>query len=134
MTLGDGRTIAYGQLCVCSGGTPKVGPSESCRGGGARGPVSLKRVLSSLPYVVRQRQTILDHPDVLGLRDTETVEVYRRRLAGARRVMVVGNGGIALEIVYVRAPLECRPMLAPPQNRTSHGTRTCLPHHGCERW
>lgn len=40
------------------------------------------------------------HPNVLGIRDTESVEELGRRLASARRVMVVGNGGIALEVVH----------------------------------
>jgi NAD(P)H-nitrite reductase large subunit len=39
-------------------------------------------------------------PRVLGIRDTESVEELSRRLAGARRVLVVGNGGIALELVF----------------------------------
>ncbi|XP_014675387.1 PREDICTED: pyridine nucleotide-disulfide oxidoreductase domain-containing protein 1-like [Priapulus caudatus] len=39
-------------------------------------------------------------PLVLGIRDTESVSVFQSRLSGARRVMVVGNGGIASELVY----------------------------------
>lgn len=40
------------------------------------------------------------HPNVVGIRDTESVEELARRLASARRVLVVGNGGIALEVVH----------------------------------
>eukprot|EP00741_Cyanophora_paradoxa_P025575 tig00000383_g24680.t1 len=38
-------------------------------------------------------------PNVIGIRDTETIERLRERIAEARRVLVVGNGGIAMELV-----------------------------------
>ncbi|XP_011882554.1 PREDICTED: pyridine nucleotide-disulfide oxidoreductase domain-containing protein 1 [Vollenhovia emeryi] len=37
---------------------------------------------------------------VLGIRDTESVLQFSRKLKDARRVLVVGNGGIATEIVH----------------------------------
>ncbi|KAK3933394.1 Pyridine nucleotide-disulfide oxidoreductase domain-containing protein 1 [Frankliniella fusca] len=64
----QGRRVAYGRLCVCSGARPK--------------PVHA------------------DHPLVLTVRDTESVRALQTRLAGARRVLVVGNGGIATELVH----------------------------------
>ena len=39
-------------------------------------------------------------PYVMGIRDTESVREFQGRLAGARRVLIVGNGGIATEMVY----------------------------------
>ncbi|CDW55650.1 hypothetical protein TTRE_0000392301 [Trichuris trichiura] len=42
---------------------------------------------------------IVDHPNVIGIRDTETVEEFGARLKNVRRIVVVGNGGIATEIV-----------------------------------
>eukprot|EP00698_Gefionella_okellyi_P001713 TRINITY_DN11582_c0_g1_i1.p1 TRINITY_DN11582_c0_g1~~TRINITY_DN11582_c0_g1_i1.p1 ORF type:complete len:483 (+),score=71.67 TRINITY_DN11582_c0_g1_i1:70-1518(+) len=39
------------------------------------------------------------HPEVLGIRDTDTVEDYKRRLDRARRAIVIGNGGIAMELI-----------------------------------
>ncbi|XP_064455102.1 pyridine nucleotide-disulfide oxidoreductase domain-containing protein 1-like [Ornithodoros turicata] len=41
-----------------------------------------------------------DNPFVLGIRDTETVKVLQERLRKSRRIVVVGNGGIAIELVY----------------------------------
>ena len=41
-----------------------------------------------------------DHPLVLGIRDVESVQKFQEKLKSARRIMVVGNGGIATEIVY----------------------------------
>lgn len=41
------------------------------------------------------------HPLVLGIRDVESVQNFQEKLKQARRIMVVGNGGIATEIVYV---------------------------------
>lgn len=40
------------------------------------------------------------NPYVIGIRDTESVQEFQKRLSAARRVMVVGNGGIATELVY----------------------------------
>lgn len=40
------------------------------------------------------------HPRIIGLRDMETVDVLCKRLASSRRVVVVGNGGIALELIH----------------------------------
>ncbi|XP_013391183.1 pyridine nucleotide-disulfide oxidoreductase domain-containing protein 1-like [Lingula anatina] len=37
---------------------------------------------------------------VLGIRDTESVQEFQERLSSARRVVIVGNGGIATELVY----------------------------------
>ncbi|KAL1123705.1 hypothetical protein AAG570_001478 [Ranatra chinensis] len=37
---------------------------------------------------------------VIGIRDTDSVENFRKRIEQSRRVMVVGNGGIATEIVH----------------------------------
>ncbi|KAG2468875.1 PYRD1 protein, partial [Polypterus senegalus] len=41
-----------------------------------------------------------NNPYVLGIRDTDTAKAFQKRLSDARRVIVVGNGGIALELVY----------------------------------
>ena len=38
--------------------------------------------------------------NIIGLRDNHSVEQLVDRLATARRVAVVGNGGIALELVH----------------------------------
>ncbi|XP_042529311.1 pyridine nucleotide-disulfide oxidoreductase domain-containing protein 1 [Dipodomys spectabilis] len=39
-------------------------------------------------------------PYVLGIRDTDSAQEFQKRLAKAKRIVVVGNGGIALELVY----------------------------------
>ena len=43
-------------------------------------------------------ELIADHPLVLGIRDTDSVRDLSRKLQHARRVMLVGNGGIGLEL------------------------------------
>ncbi|KAL2102529.1 hypothetical protein ACEWY4_001697 [Coilia grayii] len=40
------------------------------------------------------------NPHVLGIRDTDSAQEFQKRLSTARRIVVVGNGGIALELVY----------------------------------
>eukprot|EP00903_Cladosiphon_okamuranus_P013090 g12210.t1 len=40
------------------------------------------------------------HPRVFGIRDTESVENLNKRLLDAKVVLVVGNGGIAMELVH----------------------------------
>ncbi|XP_042690866.1 pyridine nucleotide-disulfide oxidoreductase domain-containing protein 1 [Centrocercus urophasianus] len=40
------------------------------------------------------------NPYVLGIRDTDSAQAFQKNLARAERIVVVGNGGIALELVY----------------------------------
>ena len=42
---------------------------------------------------------ITTHPCVIGIRDTESVQQLKSKFSQARRVVIVGNGGIALELV-----------------------------------
>lgn len=42
----------------------------------------------------------ISHPKILGLRDTQSVEDFITKLRDAKTVCVVGNGGIALELVH----------------------------------
>ena len=48
------------------------------------------------------RPKVIDasNPYILGIRDTESVQHFQERLSGSRRIAVVGNGGIATEIVH----------------------------------
>ncbi|KAL0962708.1 hypothetical protein UPYG_G00344310 [Umbra pygmaea] len=41
-----------------------------------------------------------DNPHVLGIRDTDSAQEFQKRLSKAKRIVVVGNGGIALELVF----------------------------------
>ncbi|PIK50846.1 putative pyridine nucleotide-disulfide oxidoreductase domain-containing protein 1 isoform X2 [Apostichopus japonicus] len=41
-----------------------------------------------------------DDPNVIGIRDTESVSQFQAKLGGSRRVIIVGNGGIATELAY----------------------------------
>lgn len=43
---------------------------------------------------------ISNNPHVIGIRDTETVMSFQKRLADARQIVLVGNGGIATELCY----------------------------------
>lgn len=65
-----GRVIAYGSLCLCTGARPKL---------------------------IEQAQ---NHKFVLGIRDTESVNEFQKRIEHSRRIVVVGNGGIASELIY----------------------------------
>ncbi|CAF0943950.1 unnamed protein product [Didymodactylos carnosus] len=40
------------------------------------------------------------NPFVLGIRDTETVDSFQKKLLSAKQIVIVGNGGIATELVY----------------------------------
>ncbi|XP_008849816.1 pyridine nucleotide-disulfide oxidoreductase domain-containing protein 1 [Nannospalax galili] len=40
------------------------------------------------------------NPYVLGIRDTDSAQEFQKRLTKAKRIMIIGNGGIALELVY----------------------------------
>ncbi|XP_011304413.1 pyridine nucleotide-disulfide oxidoreductase domain-containing protein 1 [Fopius arisanus] len=43
---------------------------------------------------------ISPNPHVLGIRDTESVENFSQRISKSKKILVIGNGGIATEIVY----------------------------------
>uniref|UniRef100_A0AAV2ITQ4 Pyridine nucleotide-disulfide oxidoreductase domain-containing protein 1 n=1 Tax=Knipowitschia caucasica TaxID=637954 RepID=A0AAV2ITQ4_KNICA len=48
----------------------------------------------------RPKLFIDDNPYVLGIRDTDSAQEFQKRLSKAKRIVVVGNGGIALELVH----------------------------------
>lgn len=45
-------------------------------------------------------KTILKHPNILTIRDLCSVQELSKRLRHARKISVVGNGGIALELIH----------------------------------
>uniref|UniRef100_A0A8C5PEH2 Pyridine nucleotide-disulphide oxidoreductase domain 1 n=1 Tax=Leptobrachium leishanense TaxID=445787 RepID=A0A8C5PEH2_9ANUR len=48
----------------------------------------------------KPRVIVTGNPYVLGIRDTDSAQDFQRRLCDTRRVLIVGNGGIAMELVY----------------------------------
>lgn len=70
--LNDGSVIKYEKLCICSGGTPKVIPTED---------------IETSNYIKC-------------IRDTETAKSFQAILSTSKRILIVGNGGIATELVY----------------------------------
>uniref|UniRef100_A0A183CDC1 Pyridine nucleotide-disulfide oxidoreductase domain-containing protein 1 n=1 Tax=Globodera pallida TaxID=36090 RepID=A0A183CDC1_GLOPA len=46
------------------------------------------------------KHTVPAHPKVLRLRDLQTVQQLQKQLRTARRVLIVGNGGIATELAF----------------------------------
>ncbi|XP_054480738.1 pyridine nucleotide-disulfide oxidoreductase domain-containing protein 1 [Anoplopoma fimbria] len=48
----------------------------------------------------RPKLLTYDNPYVLGIRDTDSAQDLQKQLSKAKRIVVVGNGGIALELVY----------------------------------
>lgn len=71
-----GNIINYSFLCICTGARPKL--IEQAKGS---------------PYVI-------------GIRDTESVQEFQKRVKNATRLAVVGNGGIASELVYEISGIE----------------------------
>ncbi|QDZ17579.1 FAD/NAD(P)-binding domain-containing protein [Chloropicon primus] len=69
LVLGGGRRISYGKLAVCTGASPRVHLSES--------------------------------PRLITVRDTDSAESLREVISrsNTRRVVVAGNGAIALEVI-----------------------------------
>lgn len=41
-----------------------------------------------------------NNPNVIGIRDTDSVQEFQSRVSSSRRMVVVGNGGIATELVH----------------------------------
>ena len=46
------------------------------------------------------KQLFLGYQNVLHIRDTESVHILQEKIKDAKRVLIVGNGGIATEMVY----------------------------------
>jgi pyruvate/2-oxoglutarate dehydrogenase complex dihydrolipoamide dehydrogenase (E3) component len=68
VTASNGQVFKYSQLCLCTGGSPKL---------------------------LEEGNSF-----VLGIRDTDSVKEFQEKLKTARRVVLVGNGGIATELAY----------------------------------
>lgn len=64
------NTIKYEYLCLCTGAQPKLIPQAK----------------------------IFD--EIIGIRDTDSVEIFLNKINKAKKVAIVGNGGIASELVY----------------------------------
>lgn len=62
--------IKYNYLCLCTGAEPKLIAEAS------------------------------NFEEILGIRDTDSVENFVKKIENAKSVVVVGNGGIASELVY----------------------------------
>lgn len=69
--LKSGATLPYDQLCICTGGRPRTLPG------------------------------ITPADRILTLRDVDSIDALAHRIRSARRAVVVGNGGIAMELVCV---------------------------------
>ncbi|XP_055600452.1 pyridine nucleotide-disulfide oxidoreductase domain-containing protein 1 [Uranotaenia lowii] len=72
----NGNKIVYRYLCLCTGARPKL--IEHAK----------------------------DNPNIIGIRDTESVNDFQKRIKNASKIVVVGNGGIASEIVYEISGIE----------------------------
>ncbi|KAG2442571.1 hypothetical protein HXX76_002656 [Chlamydomonas incerta] len=75
--LVGGREVTFDKLCLCTGARPKE---------------------LAVPGA--------DHPAIMTLRDTDSVQELARRLRSCRRLVLVGNGGIALELAGALAGTE----------------------------
>ncbi|XP_026765216.2 pyridine nucleotide-disulfide oxidoreductase domain-containing protein 1 [Galleria mellonella] len=70
VTTDQGTIVQYNVICICTGGIPKLISNAN----------KCKRIL--------------------GIRDTESVQEFQNKLKLGRRMLIVGNGGIASEIVH----------------------------------
>ncbi|KAL7738865.1 hypothetical protein ACLKA6_001314 [Drosophila palustris] len=68
----SGLIINYRFICLCTGGAPKL-------------------------FSTRQAEHV---ERIIGIRDTDSVLELQRRLASAKDVLILGNGGIASELAY----------------------------------
>lgn len=62
--------VKYNHLCICTGAYPRL------------------------------IQEADNFEEILGIRDTDSVEIFLEKVSGAKKIMIVGNGGIASELVY----------------------------------
>ncbi|OWR53339.1 Pyridine nucleotide-disulfide oxidoreductase domain-containing protein 1 [Danaus plexippus plexippus] len=72
----DGTEVHYDVVCVCTGGLPKL--------------------------IVDSNKS----KRILGIRDTESVREFQERLTNGHRMVIIGNGGIASEIVHATTGIQ----------------------------
>nr|CAH7727927.1 unnamed protein product [Callosobruchus chinensis] len=65
-----GLQIKYTYLCLCTGAEPKLIPQAQF------------------------------FKEIVGIRDTDSVDTFIKRISNAKKVVIVGNGGIATELVF----------------------------------
>lgn len=70
--LDDGEELGYLKICICTGARPKVIPVEDK----------------------------ISHQYIKCIRDTQTVKDFQSILRHSKRIVIVGNGGIASELVH----------------------------------
>eukprot|EP01135_Chromosphaera_perkinsii_P009364 Nk52_evm40s1737 gene=Nk52_evmTU40s1737 len=70
------RRFEYGKLCLCTGARPR----------------EIQNMAMENETTIKER--------LLHIRDTETAVDLERRLSTARKVCLIGNGGIAMELVH----------------------------------
>ena len=51
-------------------------------------------------------KVVVRYPLVIPVRDVASVDTLRAKLASSRRVVTIGNGGVALELVHAISGLE----------------------------
>lgn len=68
--IASGSIIKYKYLCLCMGARPKLIPQAE------------------------------NNPYVFGIRDTDSVENFIKKLNNSKKIAIVGNGGIASELVH----------------------------------
>lgn len=73
----SGKIIKYKYLCLCTGASPKLIPQAE------------------------------NFFQIIGIRDTDSVENLLKLLSKSKNVMIVGNGGIATELIYQMKNIEC---------------------------
>lgn len=69
-TTDSGKVIKYDVICICTGGVPRL-----------------------ISHSAKSNR-------IQGIRDTESVQQFQQRLKSGRRMVIVGNGGIASEIIH----------------------------------
>ena len=116
MILESGVEIEYRKVCLCAGGSPKL-ISENPNVLGIRDTASVLLLqgqystvqysavqCSAVQYSTVQYSTVqsrsifikIDNPDIR--RIILTLMIFQEKLASAKRLIVVGNGGIATEL------------------------------------
>lgn len=108
LLLGGGGRLPYDKLCICAGARPKQLPPGvfQAPAAAAAAPAAAEEAEphggggeQQAQQAQRDAELAEVHARVLTIRDTDSVARLAARLRAARRVAVVGNGGIALELM-----------------------------------
>jgi len=92
--LSNGTRYDYDKLCICTGALPNSIIDGICTG------ALPNSIIDDICTGALPNSIIDDNEYVMTLRDTDNVRNLIQKISKSKKIIVIGNGGIALELIY----------------------------------